>query len=44
MAAVWVNAVKDVGVPVVTWPSTSEAGMLSGVAAPSVSAAVVLAK
>jgi len=42
--AVWVNAVKDVGVPVVIWPSTSEAGILSGVAAPSVSATVALAK
>jgi len=35
---------EDVGVPVVTWPRTSEAGILSGVVAPSVSATVALAK
>lgn len=42
--AVWVNAVNAVGVPVVTWPSTSEAGILAGVAPPLVSATVALAK
>lgn len=43
-AAVCVNAVKVVGVPVVTWPKTSELGMLFAGELASVSAAVADAK
>lgn len=42
--AVCVNEVKVVGAPVVIWPSTSEAGMFTGVAAPLVRAAAALEK